>query len=184
MEWTARARDRRLPSGGPRPLERAATRSLPLREDEAVKSWDWKWEETRSQPQPQPPPQNHPPADVRDRPPGRRPRLRRRRVAAALVGAMLLVLAIVAIAGNGSVHHARTTAGTVRGSGTTTATRPTPARSEAIARAEEERAINHVLSYTPAVIEGGHSGHEVALTFDDGPAPTPSSSCESSTTTA
>ncbi|HLI33312.1 MAG TPA: polysaccharide deacetylase family protein [Solirubrobacteraceae bacterium] len=38
-------------------------------------------------------------------------------------------------------------------------------------RAEEEAAINHVLSYTPAVVEGGHRGNEVALTFDDGPGP-------------
>ena len=39
------------------------------------------------------------------------------------------------------------------------------------AHAEEEAAINHVLSYTPAVVEGGHRGNEVALTFDDGPGP-------------
>jgi peptidoglycan-N-acetylglucosamine deacetylase len=36
---------------------------------------------------------------------------------------------------------------------------------------EQERAINHVLSYTPAVVEGGRKGNEVALTFDDGPGP-------------
>jgi peptidoglycan/xylan/chitin deacetylase (PgdA/CDA1 family) len=35
----------------------------------------------------------------------------------------------------------------------------------------EQRAIAHVLSYTPAVTSGGASGHEVALTFDDGPGP-------------
>jgi peptidoglycan/xylan/chitin deacetylase (PgdA/CDA1 family) len=35
----------------------------------------------------------------------------------------------------------------------------------------EQRAIAHVLSYTPAVTSGGAGGHEVALTFDDGPGP-------------
>jgi peptidoglycan/xylan/chitin deacetylase (PgdA/CDA1 family) len=37
--------------------------------------------------------------------------------------------------------------------------------------AAEQRAIDHVLSYTPALTSGGDSGHEVALTFDDGPGP-------------
>jgi len=36
---------------------------------------------------------------------------------------------------------------------------------------EEEAAIDRVLSYSPAVVEGGHQGNEVALTFDDGPGP-------------
>jgi peptidoglycan/xylan/chitin deacetylase (PgdA/CDA1 family) len=35
----------------------------------------------------------------------------------------------------------------------------------------EEAVVNRVLSYTPAVTEGGHHGHELALTFDDGPGP-------------
>jgi len=35
----------------------------------------------------------------------------------------------------------------------------------------EEEAISRVLSYTPAVVEGGRRGDEVALTFDDGPGP-------------
>jgi peptidoglycan-N-acetylglucosamine deacetylase len=35
----------------------------------------------------------------------------------------------------------------------------------------EERAIDHVLSYTPAITAGGVSGKELALTFDDGPGP-------------
>ncbi len=35
----------------------------------------------------------------------------------------------------------------------------------------EENAIDHVLSYTPAISSGGAHGNEVALTFDDGPGP-------------
>ena len=37
--------------------------------------------------------------------------------------------------------------------------------------AREDGAINGVLARMPAVTEGGPSGHEVALTFDDGPGP-------------
>ncbi len=35
----------------------------------------------------------------------------------------------------------------------------------------EAKAIDHVLSYTPAIRAGGTKGNEVALTFDDGPGP-------------
>jgi len=35
----------------------------------------------------------------------------------------------------------------------------------------EQKAINSVLAYTPAVTSGGSKGNEVALTFDDGPGP-------------
>jgi peptidoglycan/xylan/chitin deacetylase (PgdA/CDA1 family) len=38
-------------------------------------------------------------------------------------------------------------------------------------RRAEAAAIDRVLSYTPAITEGGHKGHELALTFDDGPGP-------------
>ena len=37
--------------------------------------------------------------------------------------------------------------------------------------ARENRAINAVLARMPAITEGGSTGHEVALTFDDGPGP-------------
>ncbi len=43
-------------------------------------------------------------------------------------------------------------------------------RAAATAKAEQ-KAINSVLAYTPAVTSGGSSGNEVALTFDDGPGP-------------
>ena len=35
----------------------------------------------------------------------------------------------------------------------------------------EEKAIDSVLAYTPAVRSGGSKGKELALTFDDGPGP-------------
>ena len=50
-------------------------------------------------------------------------------------------------------------------------TKRTPAEEQALTKTAEEAAINHVLTYTPAVVEGGHKGNEVALTFDDGPGP-------------
>ena len=37
--------------------------------------------------------------------------------------------------------------------------------------AAEEKAVDSVLAYTPAVTSGGSKGHELALTFDDGPGP-------------
>ncbi len=49
--------------------------------------------------------------------------------------------------------------------------RRTPAEEQALTRAAEEGAINHVLSYTPAITSGGAHGNEIALTFDDGPGP-------------
>jgi peptidoglycan/xylan/chitin deacetylase (PgdA/CDA1 family) len=38
-------------------------------------------------------------------------------------------------------------------------------------REAEAKAIDSVLAYTPAVTSGGSKGHELALTFDDGPGP-------------
>lgn len=43
-------------------------------------------------------------------------------------------------------------------------------RQAQIVKAEKE-AIDSVLAYTPAVVSGGATGNEVALTFDDGPGP-------------
>jgi peptidoglycan-N-acetylglucosamine deacetylase len=48
---------------------------------------------------------------------------------------------------------------------------PSAAQRAAAQSTTEQRAIDHVLSYTPAVTSGGASGDEVALTFDDGPGP-------------
>ena len=136
-----------------------------------MKRWDWKWEETRSTPQPTPPADVPAPADGPQQPARAPLRLRRRRIAAALLLGMLLILAILAIAGGGSAHHARPPARAAAGADGIVAPRLTPAQSEAMIRAAQEQAINQVLSYTPAITEGGHKGDEVALTFDDGPGP-------------
>ena len=136
-----------------------------------MKHWDWKWEEARSTPEPKPASEVPEPLRKPGRPSLPRQSVRRRRLAAALVGAMLLVLLIVLIAGGGSAQHPRASAGALSSTHVRAAPHLTPAQSEAVAGAAEERAINHVLSYTPAVTAGGRSGNEVALTFDDGPGP-------------
>jgi peptidoglycan/xylan/chitin deacetylase (PgdA/CDA1 family) len=41
----------------------------------------------------------------------------------------------------------------------------------ALVNHREDAAIDRVLSYTPAITEGGSKGKELALTFDDGPGP-------------
>jgi peptidoglycan-N-acetylglucosamine deacetylase len=97
-----------------------------------------------------------------------RARYRRRRAGAALAVVALLALALVAAA------HSR--GGTRRRSAHRAARRTavvalTPAQQAARQRSAEEGAVDRVLSYTPAVTEGGHTGHELALTFDDGPGP-------------
>lgn len=48
---------------------------------------------------------------------------------------------------------------------------PSQAERAADTAEAEQRAINSVLAYTPAVTSGGSTGNELALTFDDGPGP-------------
>lgn len=78
---------------------------------------------------------------------------------------MALLLAALS-SGGGSAHTTTKPALHVR-----TAARHTPAEEQALAKADEEHAIDHVLSYTPAITSGGSHGNEIALTFDDGPGP-------------
>jgi peptidoglycan/xylan/chitin deacetylase (PgdA/CDA1 family) len=144
---------------------------MKIGEDDAVKRWDWKWEETRSTPEPEPPSEVPEPLEREDRPSVASQSVRRRRLAVALVLAMLLVLLIILIAGGGSAKQSRAPAAAATRTHARVPPRVTAAQSEAIAAAAEERAIDRVLSYTPAVTAGGGSGHEVALTFDDGPGP-------------
>ena len=97
-------------------------------------------------------------------------RFRRRRVVAgvALLAIVALLITAVSSGGGGDHHH---TAASHPASHRATAVRPTPAEREAQMHAAEERAIDSVLSYTPTVTSGGSRGHELALTFDDGPGP-------------
>jgi peptidoglycan/xylan/chitin deacetylase (PgdA/CDA1 family) len=92
---------------------------------------------------------------------------RRRRLGAALGFALLVIALVVVLAG--SRHHAGASSAGAR----TPASRPAPAQvlSPAEQRERELKATASVLAYTPFVRSGGTSGHEVALTFDDGPGP-------------
>jgi peptidoglycan/xylan/chitin deacetylase (PgdA/CDA1 family) len=92
---------------------------------------------------------------------------RRRRVGAAGLTIVLLVVLIAALASH-------------KGSAETHAATPkhhltvpplTPAERAAATTQAEEKAVNSVLAYTPAVTSGGSHGNELALTFDDGPGP-------------
>jgi peptidoglycan/xylan/chitin deacetylase (PgdA/CDA1 family) len=94
-------------------------------------------------------------------------RFRRRRAIAGLALLALLALLITALHSHSAtdrakpdpvVHHA-------------VVARVTPAQREARTHEAEEKAIDSVLAYTPAVTSGGSKGHELALTFDDGPGP-------------
>jgi peptidoglycan/xylan/chitin deacetylase (PgdA/CDA1 family) len=102
----------------------------------------------------------------------RRPDYRRRRVGAALVllAVIVLVIGLVVASGGGrsSAHRAGASAGEPAAGKTAHAA---PAADSEPTPAAEEQAINRVLAYTPAVVEGAHKGNDVALTFDDGPGP-------------
>jgi peptidoglycan/xylan/chitin deacetylase (PgdA/CDA1 family) len=103
-------------------------------------------------------------------PRSRQARIRRRRFAVAAGAALVVVALIVAIFAHGSGRPA------ARASASGVSHRVAdPALNAAAIQARERRAeesaIDHVLSYTPAVSSGGSRGDEVALTFDDGPGP-------------
>jgi len=154
--------------------------------------WNWNWEEpsaedrsaTRPQEEPSaqdggsnpPPVEEGRPSAAAPRPaPDRRQVIRRRRAAGLGLGLLAALLAIVLIASAGS-GASRTRNHGPKAHGHNGAAgggshRPSSAESAAATAAAQEAAINHVLSYTPAVVEGGHHGNEVALTFDDGPGP-------------
>jgi peptidoglycan-N-acetylglucosamine deacetylase len=93
---------------------------------------------------------------------------RRRRAVAGIVALALLALLIAALSSHGGSAHTTTTSAAAHAKA---AVKRTPAEAQALMRAAEERAIDHVLSYTPAITAGGSHGNEVALTFDDGPGP-------------
>ena len=93
---------------------------------------------------------------------------RRRRVGAILALVVLLALVLgVSLSRGGTPHRARPRAAR-RGAAVA---RRTTAQLRAQLAAAEARAIDNVLSYTPAVTAGGTKGDELALTFDDGPGP-------------
>jgi peptidoglycan/xylan/chitin deacetylase (PgdA/CDA1 family) len=92
---------------------------------------------------------------------------RRRRAVAATVAVALLALLVAALSSHGGSAHTTTAAATHAKA----AVKRTAAEAQALTAVAEGKAIDHVLSYTPAIREGGKKGNEVALTFDDGPGP-------------
>jgi len=94
---------------------------------------------------------------------------RRRRAVAAIVGVACLALVAAALSSHGGGGGSSTAAKAATHA--QAVVRRTPAEEQALTRAAEEGAINHVLSYAPAITAGGSHGNEVALTFDDGPGP-------------
>jgi peptidoglycan/xylan/chitin deacetylase (PgdA/CDA1 family) len=103
-------------------------------------------------------------------PRSRQVHIRRRRFTAAASAALVVVALIVAIVAHGSGRPAARKS--ANGVSHRIADPPlSVAAAQARERRAEERAIDHVLSYTPAISSGGTHGNEVALTFDDGPGP-------------
>jgi peptidoglycan-N-acetylglucosamine deacetylase len=94
---------------------------------------------------------------------------RRRRFGATVAVLSLVALAIAALDSGDSSRHA-TNIDTPPGKRSATPQLSTAER-QALTHRKEEAAIDSVLAYTPAVVQGGTRGNEVALTFDDGPGP-------------
>jgi peptidoglycan/xylan/chitin deacetylase (PgdA/CDA1 family) len=126
--------------------------------------WNWDFEDEqrsrrpRAETQAPPPPA---PVNVPDRP--RAAQLRRRRGGAVL--ALGIVVAVIAAVLSGS-HNGH-------GSSSSAAAKPRLARTRSPSDPEKDQsaAVGAVLAYTPFVREGAGRGHDIALTFDDGPGP-------------
>jgi peptidoglycan/xylan/chitin deacetylase (PgdA/CDA1 family) len=131
---------------------------------------DWGWEDPPSaKPLAEEQPRRDPPS-----PPASPPttlvgseRFRRRRAGALVSLLVVLALAIVALGSWGSGGKPKPATHPAR----TPPPRLTSAQTRALTDKEGEEAIDSVLAYTPAVVQGGSRGNEVALTFDDGPGP-------------
>jgi peptidoglycan/xylan/chitin deacetylase (PgdA/CDA1 family) len=123
--------------------------------------WNWTWEDHDAPGSDAGDALPHPPewisAGLRS---ARRPR-------AAQFGAIAVVALALQILFTGGGHHARAHATVVAPPPVTVAATAPP---HTLA-ARETRAIDAVLARMPAITEGGPHGHEVALTFDDGPGP-------------
>jgi peptidoglycan-N-acetylglucosamine deacetylase len=142
-----------------------------------MKRWDWKWEEPRSTALAERQPDPDPPGNGAAGPPGpggpSRPALstfHRRRAAGAVVLVAILLVLIVAISSHGG-ERARRSQTPALATAHPPVKRLSAAEEAAQTAKAEGGAVDRVLSYTPAITQGGASGNEVALTFDDGPGP-------------
>jgi peptidoglycan/xylan/chitin deacetylase (PgdA/CDA1 family) len=98
---------------------------------------------------------------------GAGPVFRRRRAGAGLIAVVIVALLVSALA-----SHKASTAKHASSPVSHPAARSSSQAERDVATAKaEQRAINSVLAYTPAVTSGGATGNELALTFDDGPGP-------------
>jgi len=144
----------------------------PLRYKTGIKRWDWTWEEPRSttlsEQEPDPDAPAAADAETAPAPPAA---LRRRRAAFALGATFVVIVAVLLLTlagGGGSSPHSAV----VRtGARHAVAPRLDATEEAALVNHREDAAIDRVLSYTPAITEGGSKGKELALTFDDGPGP-------------
>jgi peptidoglycan-N-acetylglucosamine deacetylase len=132
--------------------------------------WDWSWEE--------PPakgarrgtsPTASPPAGIVHSPQAPSAQFRRRRTVAVLVSVVVVALLIAALSPSASHHAGRANLASPPASHTPV--QPPPGQADTLSALQETRAIDAVRAYTPAVVQGGGKGNEVALTFDDGPGP-------------
>jgi peptidoglycan/xylan/chitin deacetylase (PgdA/CDA1 family) len=96
-------------------------------------------------------------------------RYRRRRAIAGLALLAILAWLITAIGSHGSAHRDHVTSDPSLHHAP--APHLTATEQKARTHQAEEKAVDSVLAYTPAVTSGGSRGHELALTFDDGPGP-------------
>jgi peptidoglycan/xylan/chitin deacetylase (PgdA/CDA1 family) len=96
---------------------------------------------------------------------------RRRRLGAGLVALGVLALTIGALTTGSSGTSSDPTASAAKQRPHAGGAALSAAETHALIHAKEEHAIDSVLAYTPAVVQGGSKGNELALTFDDGPGP-------------
>jgi len=132
----------------------------------------WQWDFEGPSPQTPPPaapaPTPTPAAPVQAPPsePKRRTNYRRRRGVAAAV--VLAVIVLLAAALSGSSSHRMSPAAAARAD----LAHARHASSRGASEPENDNSsVKSVLAYTPFVREGASNGHDVALTFDDGPGP-------------
>jgi peptidoglycan/xylan/chitin deacetylase (PgdA/CDA1 family) len=130
--------------------------------------WNWDFEDEHgggkaapSAPRRPPPPSAPPPSA----PSPREAQVRRRRVGAGV--ALVALIALLAIVLSSSGGHARASTTSARGPAASRA----PKAPETDNSQDGRAAVASVLAYTPFVRQGGGRGHDVALTFDDGPGP-------------